>query len=152
MSYADFSVKSRLRDKNKLHDRDADLAGLNLVRKLSDIKLYSISEDTPLNAYVPLAPIVNGNPSMRAEEKREDAIMDFLPLPVTDGGRGIRLFRRIFMEHEYLRIKNTVYGKMILVCVKILKDTGIIIKMLVKMVMKIYRIPILLMKNKRINK
>ena len=128
------------------HEKEVDLMVLSVASGMPGVKIYSICEHTPLNDYIPLAPVMNLSP-MRAEEKPADAITDFLPMPKVLGGKAVRFFRLIDMEDEYMAFKQTIYGKILLWFLIVIKDTLISIKMLLRVMLKAWKIPFLKMRK-----
>ncbi len=129
------------------HGKEIDLMALSLAQKMPDVKIYSLCEQTALNEYVPLAPVLH--PQIKpVEEKDDDAIKDFLPLPHVLGGHGVRFFRSLDLEDEYLAFKHTLYGRMMIGLIHIMKDTWVCARVLLKVMIKIWRIPFLKMKKR----
>ena len=102
--------------KNKDHTEKTDVAGLKMAQNIPGVKIYSISEISPVNEYLPLSPIINQAP-MEVENKGPNAISDLcIPPALQDagGGRGVRFFRRYALLSEYEKLKGTIFVRLIL--------------------------------------
>ena len=66
---------------NRYHPTEVQIKALELVKKITSVRLYSICEDTPLNDFVELAPVINPTKTYVIEEKPQDRISDWLELP-----------------------------------------------------------------------
>ncbi len=62
------------------HPLEMQIEALELLKTMPDIELYSISSNSTINKYIPLAPVLD-KPNMLKEDKSEDSIKDWLPLP-----------------------------------------------------------------------
>ncbi len=118
------------------HTKEFDLMGLKLALSLPDVKIYSISENSILNQYVPLAKIQNNAP-LHPQNKPADAINDFVPLPVSrEGGKFLRFFRSLDLEKEYQILKETFLGQL-------LRDLWLICKtsllILIKLFLRLFK-------------
>ncbi len=76
----DYVGKSQKYSVFKAHPMDMQIEAFELLKTMPDIELYSISEASAVNQYIPLAPILD-KPNMLKEDKPEDSIKDWLPLP-----------------------------------------------------------------------
>jgi len=67
---------------NRYHPTEVQIKALELVKNTTKAKLYSICENTPLNNYVEMAPIINDtDDNYIVEEKKESYTKDWLNLP-----------------------------------------------------------------------
>ena len=90
LSYAfDIGGKSALQEKmpafaqedfrDEVHEKNVDVEALKLALQLQDIKLYSLTPQSPITEILPLAP--RGGRSFDLVQKPQGYICDFIPLP-----------------------------------------------------------------------
>lgn len=73
----------------RYHPLEIQLKALDLLKQIGGIKLYSICENTKLNDYIDLAPIINPNKQYLIQNKDSNAMHDWLELPVIKPGISI---------------------------------------------------------------
>lgn len=99
------------------HNKKMDLQGLTLALSVEGGRqFYSICEDTPINEYVPLAPITNGEPILIVT-KKEGAISDFCMLPNAWAAFRdrpvVHFFKKYDLFSEYKALKGNIYFRFI---------------------------------------
>jgi alpha-2,3 sialyltransferase len=68
---------------NKHHPNFLQIKALLMAKDTKGVKLFSLSETSPINEYVNLAPIIGGE-NILPMDKAIDSIKDWLPLPDMD--------------------------------------------------------------------
>ncbi len=66
--------------KDRNHNKETDVQGLKMALEMPGVTIYSLSKKSPVNEYLPLAPVVHDK-LMQIEKKDPNAIMDLCELP-----------------------------------------------------------------------
>lgn len=66
---------------NKSHPQDMQLKAIELLKKHTDINLYSISSESSINDHVALAPVKNKESKFKILDKSSDRLKDWVPVP-----------------------------------------------------------------------
>lgn len=76
--------KSNLENKSALHTLEIEIELINLALEIANkkgIKIYSVSKDSPINKYIPLATKIQNEDSLNIESKSKECIFDFVVPP-----------------------------------------------------------------------
>lgn len=69
---------------NHYHPKEVQIKTLEFIKQeFQDVNLYSLSEKSPINKYIELAPIQDENNTYMPQTRPQDAIKDWLPLPLS---------------------------------------------------------------------
>lgn len=69
---------------NRYHPKEFQIKTLEFIKQeFQDINLYSLSEESPITEYLELAPIQDENNNYTPQIRSQDAIKDWLPLPLS---------------------------------------------------------------------
>lgn len=127
------------------HDMDIDKASIQLISQMNDISLYSISENSPINHIISLAPIQNDTPYI-PEEKPQNYTHDWIKSPIQIQNEQ----ESTEMNKNHISIVQTIKSKfidknlidewnflrengLVKICYQIIKLPYVILKIIIKL-------------------